>query len=162
MNSLKAAHSTLTRTLLTALAIVGSSMLLHAQSLPTAPSEWTHTASTSASTTSGQNFNPLPSITVPAVSGAKHVVDCISFATGFFNNGGISFLVILEDGAAGSTPLLQWQINGTTAQTVNLCGLSVVGTAGNAMTFRFAGTPGTNPIFLPSFGSLNLVGHDAQ
>lgn len=138
--------------------------------LPAAPAEWVYNAIPTVVGQYGPNFAGLPSIVVPAVSGAQHVVDCVSVSVGLTNPAvasGSYVILQLQDGVAGSKPLMQWAFfpSGTTPQIVNLCGLSVVGSVGNAMTLEFVdGASGgeTYNNTTTTYASLNLVGHDAQ
>lgn len=138
---------------------------LQPNTLPTAPSEWVYTAIPTVSASTTPTFTAWPSIVIPAVAGAKHVVDCVSFTVGITTNGSAYTVLALEDGVAGSAPLMQWAfLPQGTPQMVNLCGLSVVGTAGKAMTLVFTNGGGYYGYFAAGgeYASLNLTGHDAQ
>lgn len=58
---------------------------------------------------------------------------------------------------------MQWGfVPQLTPQTVNLCGLSVAGSVGNAMTLEFVSGGEYYNNTTTTYASLNLVGHDAQ
>lgn len=138
-----------------------------AQSLPAPPVEWSYSSASNLNGSATQSFSAWPAnIVVPAVSGVRHVVDCVSITVGWTGNtqGSPEFAVVqLQDGVAGSAALLQWavlpQIN---AQTINLCGLNVVGTAGNAMTLTITKGGNYYGFEYTEYASLNLIGHDAN
>jgi hypothetical protein len=133
---------------------IGSSPAVHAQSLPPAPAEWV---------LEGGGSGTFASVTKPSVAGVQHVADCVSMTGSTIGTGAvpIAATVSLLD---GNTIVMLWEFPLATyasgANHVSLCGLSVVGTAGNSMTLRFNGSQNTSTSL--SEETVNLIGHDAQ
>lgn len=129
----------------------GSVPVAHAQSLPPSPNTWVlHNA--------GGNVTTPLTVTKPAGgSGVQHVATCV-IAT-FSNQRTTSFTTVayLFDGNYGGPQLLTWNIAapGGPSDSVNLCGLNVVGTANTPMTAAIGDN--TN-----IFVTVGLVGYDAQ
>ncbi len=117
--------------------------------LPAPPAEWV---------LSDFEYTKVASVTRAGVAGVQHVVDCVSVTEDDTGTAGTAY-----DGRAelldGSTVVMTWDVPATYYATgagqVSLCGISVVGTAGNGMTLEFIGR-GTGVE-----QSVNLIGHDA-
>jgi hypothetical protein len=84
-------------------------------------------------------------ITQAAVVGHRHVATCIAFAGASVSAPSLTFMsVYLRDGASGSGAILMQfpiTISASAGQNVApfaICGLTVIGTAGNAMTLEFS------------------------
>jgi hypothetical protein len=162
--SIKAFSIATKRSTLIALTLCSSMTAAHAQALPIAPARWVYSATPATVPTGQASFSGWPTIVVPAMPGVKRVVDCVSITYGGISAGNNRYRIVqLEDGAAGATPLMRWSINPVTItdRDIHICGLGVVGTAGNALTLRVF-----NPLqstYHPSeWVTLNLVGYDAQ
>ncbi len=146
------------------LSTFGFCSIATAQTLPAAPSTWVYSAASTISTGSQPTFTGWPTVVVPATPGVKHVLDCISVTIGTSQGySGTYQMLQLEDGAAGSTILMRWPVVPTpNIQRIDLCGLNVVGTAGNAMTLRFTSGGATTTYNSSEYGAINVVGYDAQ
>jgi hypothetical protein len=127
----------------------------HAQTLPAPPDEWTVIGSSNGTSSAA-------SATRAGVSGVQHVADCVSIAGYTSGAAPVAFptAAYLYD---GETIVAIWSISLPTASAgitqVSLCGLSVPGTAGNAMTLDFGG--GTCSTASCAHETVTLIGHDA-
>jgi hypothetical protein len=128
----------------------GSAPVAHAQSLPASPATWSLTNSYDGAT--GQ-----VSVTQPAVSGAQHVVTCITAFMSAGTAAQTTNVFLINGSATGTDYLLHWNMQAPagSSSTVNLCGLNLVGTADTPMTLEIA--DGTDISV-----NINLVGYDAQ
>jgi len=98
--------------------------------------------------------NTQATITHAAVVGKAHVADCViaAFVAGATAPVAATVNVVVRDGAAGSgtikfqRPLSITAVAGDPGVPMEACGLSIVGTAGNAMTVEFTAAGGANTI----------------
>lgn len=101
-------------------------------------------------------------VTRSAVTGVRHVANCISASAGAAAAPAATVLAVnLRDGASGVGPIL-WTTNITASATatnhgnVDVCGLNIVGTSGAAMTIEFVGG------LANEVESVSLSGYDVQ
>ena len=133
--------------------------------LPAAPPQWTYSTSSVGSGTT-PSFSAWPSITIPAVAGAQHVLNCVSFTVGMSSTQSAGAYTVLQllDGTSTSTKVLMQRafFPSTTSQHIGLCGLNVTGSVNNAMTLVFTNGGGYYGFNQWDYAALNLNGFDAQ
>jgi hypothetical protein len=120
--------------------------------LPAPPAEWVVNAS----------GNISAAATKPGVAGVQHVADCIQVTSivGGTSPQPYGNLIELLDGTTVIMSWLQTSLPNTQAASqTSLCGLSVVGSVGNAMTLKYQGGENTTQSVTVEY--VNLVGHDA-
>lgn len=108
------------------------------------------TSATTWEINSAPAFGARATVSLAAVTGVRHTAQCISASVSSNNTtaacGPTGLDLVIRDGASGAGTIV-WQTNLSTPATngananVAVCGLSVVGTRGNAMTVEF-GTAG--------------------
>lgn len=146
-------------------ALLGFTTSAHA-TLPAAPAQWSYTTSSVGIGTT-PTFSAWPSITIPAVVGAQHVVNCVSFTVGMTTStqaaGSYTVLQLLDGTSTSTKVLMQWAfVPSATPQHIELCGLNVSGSVDTAMTLEFTTGGGYYGFNQYEYAALNVNGYDAQ